>query len=108
MVNLVLRFVSCSRGAGLRASTSEVLDCIDQLQLIDVTDESQFQAVLRANLAKNLREQSRFDRLYHLFFKELREDDSIAHSDTLANRMEEIDNFLKKRFFRQGRTFMIN
>ncbi|MBW1983771.1 MAG: VWA domain-containing protein [Deltaproteobacteria bacterium] len=98
MVNLILRFVSCSRGAGLRASTSEVLDCFHQLQLVDVTDESQFRAVLRANFAKNLREQSKFDHLYHLFFKELREDESIAHSSVLADRMDEILKFLKKKF----------
>ena len=101
MVNLVLKFVSCSRGAGLRASTSEVLDCIQQLQLIDVTDEPQFKAVLRANFAKNLREQSKFDRLYHLFFKELREDESISHSDVLADRMDEIMQTLKKKFDEQ-------
>lgn len=101
MVNLVLRFVSCSRAAGLRVSASEVLDCLRQLGFIDVTDEPQFKAVLRANFAKNLREQGKFDRLYHLFFKELREDESIAHSDILAVRMDEVLDFLEKNFDQQ-------
>jgi len=45
MVNVILRFVACSRTAGLRISTSEVLDCLDQLKLVDVLDENQFAAV---------------------------------------------------------------
>jgi len=90
MVNLVLKFVACARAAGLRISTSEVLDCLNQLELIDILDEPQFTAVLRANFAKSRREQHHFDRLYHLFFHELRQDESIAHSDTLAAQIQEI------------------
>ena len=90
MVNLVLKFVSCARAAGLRISTSEVLDCLNQLELIDILDEPQFTAVLRANFAKSRREQHHFDRLYHLFFHELRQDESIAYSDSLAAQIQEI------------------
>ena len=68
MVNLIQKFVVSSRAAGLRVSTSEVLDCLEQLRLIDVLDEPQFKAVLRANFAKSRREQSKFDYLYDLFF----------------------------------------
>ena len=74
MVNLVLKFVSCCRVAGLRISTSEVLDCLDQLKLVDILDEKQFAAVLRANFAKSRREQFHFNRLYDLFFHELRQE----------------------------------
>ena len=88
MVNLLLKFVSVSRVAGLRVSTSEVLDCLHQLKLIDVLDEPQFAAVLRANFAKSRREQTHFNRLYNLFFHELRQESNIAHADPLADQVQ--------------------
>jgi uncharacterized protein with von Willebrand factor type A (vWA) domain len=94
MVNLVLNFVSCARTAGLRVSTSEVLDCLDQLGLVDIMDESQFAAVLRANFAKSRREQHHFDRLYQMFFHELRQDASVAGSEPLAQQINDILNAL--------------
>ena len=72
MVKLIQQFVSCCRAAGLRVSTSEVLDGLNQLKLIDPTDEVQFRAVLAANFAKSLRDLKHFERLYHLFFHEMR------------------------------------
>jgi uncharacterized protein with von Willebrand factor type A (vWA) domain len=92
MVNLVLKFVSISRAAGLRISTSEVLDCLKQLELVDILDEPQFTAVLRANFAKSRREQFHFNRLYDLFFHELRQESGIAHAEPLA---EQIQNTLQ-------------
>jgi uncharacterized protein with von Willebrand factor type A (vWA) domain len=88
MVNLILKFVSISRAAGLRISSSEVLDCINQLQLIDILDEQQFAAVLRANFAKSRREQFHFDRLYELFFHELRQESGVAQGDPLSEEVE--------------------
>jgi len=74
MINPILKFVACCRAAGYRISTAEVLDCTSQLELIDMIDEDEFRAVLRANFAKSRRDQAHFDRLYHLFFHELRGD----------------------------------
>ncbi len=91
MVNTVLKFVACSRAAGLRISTSEVLDCLNQLKLVDMLDEQQFAAVLRANFAKSRREQFHFDRLYDLFFHELRQEAGISQAELLG---EEIQNTL--------------
>jgi uncharacterized protein with von Willebrand factor type A (vWA) domain len=88
MVNLILKFVSCSRAAGLRVSTSEVLDCFDQLNRIDLLDEPQFAAVLRANFAKSRREQFHFNRLYDLFFHELRQESNIVHADPLSEQVQ--------------------
>ncbi|MCP4627908.1 MAG: VWA domain-containing protein [bacterium] len=88
MVNLLLKFVSISRAAGLRVATSEVLDCLHQLELVDILDEPQFAAVMRANFAKSRREQFHFDRLYNLFFHELRQEANIAHADPLADRIQ--------------------
>jgi uncharacterized protein with von Willebrand factor type A (vWA) domain len=90
MVDLVLKFVSCARTAGLRVSTSEVLDCLNQLKLVDILEESQFVAVLRANFAKSRREQHHFDRLYQMFFHELRQDASIAASDPLSEQIQDV------------------
>jgi len=92
MVNLLLKFVSSSRAAGLRISTSEVLDCFEQLKMVDFLDEPQFAAVLRANFAKSRREQFHFNRVYELFFHELRQESNIAHSDPLS---EQIKNTLQ-------------
>ena len=88
MLNLILKFVSCSRAAGLRISTSEVLDCFDQLNRVDFLDESQFAAVLRANFAKSRREQFHFNRLYDLFFHELRQESNIAQAEPLAEQVQ--------------------
>jgi uncharacterized protein len=88
MVKLIQQFVSCCRASGLRVSTSEVLDSLNQLQLIDPTDEMQFRSLLRANLAKSMRDVQHFDRLYHLFFHEMRMDagdmrQAAFHSDQI-------------------------
>ena len=55
----------------MRVSTAEVLDCLQQLEFVDICDEYPFKTVLRANFAKSRREQGEFDRLYHLFFHEM-------------------------------------
>ncbi|MBT8332392.1 MAG: VWA domain-containing protein [Deltaproteobacteria bacterium] len=90
MVNLVLKFVGIARTAGLRIATSEVLDCLKQMQLVDIAEEPQFAAVLRANFAKSRREQRHFNRLYQIFFHELRQDASIVNSEPLAQQVQDI------------------
>jgi uncharacterized protein with von Willebrand factor type A (vWA) domain len=90
MIAPVLRFVAGARAAGLRVSTSEVLDGIAHLGRIDLLDELQFKAVLRANFAKSRREQAHFERLYQLFFHELRQDLSIARSQPLCGPIQSI------------------
>jgi len=90
MLSLILKFVSCSRAAGLRISTSEVLDCFDQLNRVDFLDELQFAAVLRANFAKSRREQFHFNRLYDLFFHELRQESNISQAEPLAEQVQNV------------------
>ena len=90
MIQTVLDFVSSSRASGLRISTAEVLDCLQHLNYIDLSDEELFNSVLRANFAKSRREQARFDHLYHLFFHQLRSPGSIPHTgelDQLADKV---------------------
>jgi hypothetical protein len=60
------------------------------LKLIDILEEPQFAAVLRANFAKSHREQHHFDRLYQMFFHELRQDASIVGSQPLSEQIHEI------------------
>jgi Protein containing von Willebrand factor type A (vWA) domain len=98
MVNLIQQFVSCCRAAGLRISTAEILDCLNQLRLIEVTNELQFRATLRANFAKSMREVNHFDRLYHLFFHEMRVDAAdAAQSAALAGQIRQVTDILKKK-----------
>jgi len=90
MVNLVQKFVSCCRAAGARISTSEVLDCITQLEMIDLLEEPQFRATLRSNFAKSRREQKKFDDLYALFFHELHQDARMFQADSSSSYSKEI------------------
>lgn len=94
MIQLVLKFASCTRAAGLRVSTSEVLDCLDQLRMINPVEEDEFKTLLRANFAKSRREQSRFDHLYHLFFHEMRTD-LDSRSESVAQYIAEILEMLQ-------------
>ena len=97
MVSLVLKFVNCCRASGLRISTSEVLDCLSHLEWIDATDEIQFRTTLRANFAKSLREMSHFDRLYRLFFHEMRVDPAeMSRADILSRQIRQVTEFMKQ------------
>ena len=93
MVKLVQQFVSCCRAAGMRISTSEVLDSLKQLHLIDPTDELQFRSLLCSNYAKSIKDVQHFDRLYHLFFHEMRMDtadikQAASYSEQIAKAAE--------------------
>lgn len=98
MVKLIGQFVSCCRAAGLRVSTSEVLDSLQQMKLINPVDEREFHALLAANFAKSLRELYHFNRLYHLFFHEMRinaEDMEQAADQT--EQIKKATDILKKK-----------
>lgn len=95
MVHMTLKFVSCCRAADLRISTAEVLDCVQQLTLINPLNEEEFRLVLRSNFAKSRREQSRFDQMYHLFFHEMKSDLSQVSHDPETEQIKQIvDRFL--------------
>ena len=92
MVNLTLKFVACMRAIDMRISTAEVLDCMDQLRLIDVIDEPLFKTVLRTNFAKSRRDYSRFEYANHLFFHEMQS--TIRREDTLKDPLKPEDSAL--------------
>lgn len=95
MLNLILNFVSACRTANLRVSTSEVIDCAKQIELIDAMDEDQFRATLRTNFAKSRRDQRNFDRLYHLFFHEMRPEASFTPDILERGELQDILDRLK-------------
>ncbi len=95
MQNLILKFVDSARAAGLRISTSETLDCLNQLQHIDPLEESQFSRTLRANFAKSHRDQHLFNHLYDLFFHELRDNENLSGSEKISHIKNEIKIRLK-------------
>ncbi len=90
MVKLVQDFVLTLREAGFRISPSEIIDCTKQLEIVNFLEESCFKTVLRANFVKNIREQDKFNLIYHLFFHEMRSDISIAQSGPLADTIDAI------------------
>jgi uncharacterized protein with von Willebrand factor type A (vWA) domain len=97
MVKLIQQFASCCRAAGLRISTSEVLDSLNQLQLINPTEEQQFRSLLRANFAKSMRDVQHFDRLYHLFFHEMRMDTAdMKQAASYSDLIKKVTKFLKQ------------
>ena len=97
MVKLIQQFVGCCRAAGMRVSTSEVLDSLKQMQLIDPTDERQFRSLLRSNFAKSMRDVQHFDRLYHLFFHEMRMDTTdIRQAADYSEQIKISAEFLKQ------------
>ena len=96
MVNLVLKFVASSRASGLSISTSEVLDCMNQLKLIDPVNETRFRTVLRANFAKSRREQGQFDRLYDFFFHGTGSEETVQQQAALKRPLDAVLDELKK------------
>ncbi len=92
MLDVMLKFVEACRTATLRVSTAEVIDCVRQIKLVDMLDEAQFKAALRANFAKSRREQRTFDRIYHLFFHDVQPQ---AQAVPESGRSPEMENLLE-------------
>lgn len=75
MLNLILQFTAFCRASELKVSTSEVIDCCRHLEILNVTDEGEFKAALKTNFVKSQRDRTHFDRLYDIFFHDLKPDD---------------------------------
>ncbi len=83
MVNLILKFAAFCRASGLKVSTSEVLDCVRHLNLVNPLEEPQFKTALKTNFIKSRRNQPHFDRLYSLFFHQLNPEETGADQQTV-------------------------
>ncbi|MBT9169080.1 MAG: hypothetical protein DDT19_02432 [Syntrophomonadaceae bacterium] len=66
-VNLV-RFIQLLRYAGIRIGSGEVLDALNALSLLDLSDREAVRAGLKATLVKRSGEQQLFDKAFALFF----------------------------------------
>ncbi len=64
----ILRFILLLRQAGVRISSSEALDAVRALTLIDIAQRSQVKATLRGTLIKKAAELALFDRVFDMFF----------------------------------------
>ncbi len=76
----------------MRVSTAEVLDCLSQLDLSGPYDETVFHTILRANFAKSRREQDAFERLYALFFREMKKEELVLPQTDSQVTGSEIDH----------------
>ena len=87
MQDHILHFVNVLRGAGIRISTGEVVDCVVGLERIDLVDKQQFKTLLRTTLVKRIDDLAEFDRLFGLFFKTLE-----APEEALPSPLTESDH----------------
>lgn len=89
MIHLVLKFSEFCRASDLKVSTSEVLDCLSHMELVNVADETEFRTVLCANFVKTARDRSHFDTLYDIFFHDLSLDEEAMETDDRLNQNKE-------------------
>lgn len=90
MIDTILRFAHLCRAAGLRVSTAEVLDGIRHVGWIDLADEEQFHAALKANFVKSRLDESRFEEIYNLYVRILKMGADFRRTRSLSQRLLEI------------------
>jgi hypothetical protein len=93
MLDTIALFVNCCRSSGLAIATAEVLDCMEQLKYINLLDENQFKAVLQTNFVKTYRMIPHFNKLYDLFFHQLKRELS-TETDEQFSMMSDIQHYL--------------
>lgn len=94
MIQALLQFAALCRAGGLRISTSEVLDAVRCLELIDLAPEEPFRAALRANFVKEMKDEELFDRIYDLYFHALQIGADDMRSRALSSRLVDlVDTF---------------
>jgi len=88
-VNLV-RFIHLLRYAGVRIGSGEVLDALNALSLLDISDREAVQAGLKATLVKRSGEQQLFDKAFALFFAppETKEEYYAQHEQNKEQRLQ--------------------
>lgn len=96
MLDPILHFVATCRASDLKISTSEVLDCMRHLSLIDLLDEPQFKTTLMTNFVKTRRDMARFEEVYNLFFHEIRPEEKSTSSSIIRKDINEAVERMKK------------
>ncbi len=87
MRQALLQFAALCRAGGLRVSTSEVINAVRCLELIDFSPEEPFRAALKTNFVKEGRDRELFDRIYDLFFHILQIGTDDKRSQALSSRL---------------------
>ncbi|EEG77826.1 vWA domain-containing protein [Dethiobacter alkaliphilus] len=64
----VVRFIHLLRHAGIRIGSGEVIDALQALTLMDLSDREAVRAALKATLVKRPGEQQVFDKAFDIFF----------------------------------------
>ena len=100
--NNIVRFVYLLRAGGVRIGSSEVIDALQALQLVPLTDRGSFKAALKATLIKNAAAQELFERHFSLFFTapETREGFLKAHQQKLTVQRQQIKEAAQVLSFR--------
>ncbi len=78
-----IEFVSALRILGIRVSTSEAVDAIASLKMIDILDKKQVKAALKCLLVKNNIYSNTFDEAFNVFFSSQDIKDNIIEISSL-------------------------
>ncbi len=90
MITAILHFARLCRASGLRVSTSEVLSAIRHVRCIDLADEEQFHAALKANFVKSRSDEDRFEEIYDLYVRVLQMGAALKQTRSLSQRLIEL------------------
>ncbi|OPY89862.1 MAG: VWA domain containing CoxE-like protein [Syntrophus sp. PtaU1.Bin208] len=94
MLQALLQFATLCRAGGLRVSTSEVINAVRCLELIDFAPEEPFRVALRTNFVKEAKDRELFDKIYDLYFHTLQIGADDMRSRALSNRLIDlVDTF---------------
>jgi uncharacterized protein len=90
----VVRFIHLLRYAGVRIGSGEVIDALNALTLLDLTNREDVRAGLKATLVKRSNEQAVFDKAFDLFFAppEVRDERQSHYQQKQAHRQQMLDD----------------
>jgi uncharacterized protein with von Willebrand factor type A (vWA) domain len=90
----VVRFIHLLRYAGVRIGSGEVIDALNALTLLDLSDREAVKAGLKATLVKRSSEQHVFDKAFDIFFAppEDREERHSQHQQKQEHKQQMLDD----------------
>ena len=113
----IISFINLLRKSNLRISTSETIDTCKSLKYCNITNRSEFKAVLRSCLVKNHNDIEKFNKMFELFFisidnKEKYKNEEISKdefdtlfndlNDNLSNSQNNFDELGQKKQFKNN------
>ncbi len=103
MKQAIQDFIGMLRKSGIRVSLSEILDCMNGLEYVDLLDKKEFRSLLKATLIKRSEDHPEFERLFRLYFEKHRYsiiNQSPDHITTKALSILEQANGVFSQLFR--------